>query len=356
MKNTELNFKHQKIYVGIDVHKNNWYITIIINGMKVKELSIDPSPRILYEYLKKHYPNGDYYSVYEAGYSGYWAHRELCSLGIKNIIVNPADVPTKSKERRRKTDKVDSEKLARELSGGNLECIYIPTEKEEALRTLVRLRRQLVIDQTRIKNRIKSLLLFLGEKVPEDVQNSHWSQKYVNAIKDLPISEAESKETLENLLNFYENIKSQITEVMRQVKKHIENDEKALKTVRLLMSIPGIGFTVAVILYSEIIDIRRFTTLNELATYVGLAPLVYSSGEKEKVLGLSNQRNKYLRNYLIESSWMAIRKDPALLMKYGELIRRMSKQKAIIRISKKLLNRIRYVWINEEPYVIGVIE
>ncbi|MCF6268521.1 MAG: transposase, partial [Melioribacteraceae bacterium] len=174
MKNNKLNFSGQKIYVGIDVHKKSWDIAIVINGMKVKKLSMNPTPEELYKYLTKHYPKGEYYSVYEAGFSGFWADRELRTLGIKNIIVNPADVPTKSRERRRKTDRIDSGKLARELSVGHLDGIYIPKEKAESLRVLVRLRRQLVTDQTRQKNRIKSLLLFLGETVSEDIEEKHW--------------------------------------------------------------------------------------------------------------------------------------------------------------------------------------
>ncbi len=356
MKNQQLNFDGQRIFVGIDMHKKFWHITIIINGLKVDKLTIDPEPRKLYSYLVRHYPNGEYYTVYEAGFSGFWAHRELTSLGIENIIVNPADVPTKSKERRRKTDKIDSEKLARQLSAGNLESIYIPDEKAEALRTLVRLRRQLTIDQSRIKNRIKSLLLFLGEKVPEEINTRNWSNRYIRALKELPIEEEQSRQTLDELLNSLESIRSQIAKVVRQLREYISNNPEAAKIVKLLMSVPGVGFTVAIILYSEIMDINRFKKFEQLAAYVGLAPVVYSSGEKERVIGLSRQGNNYLRNYLIEASWVAIKKDPALLMVYGQLIKRMSKSKAIIRISKKLLNRIRYVWSNETPYVIAVIK
>ncbi len=105
MKNNKLEFRNQRIYVGIDVHKKSWEITIILNGMKVKKYSMNPRPDELHKYLRKHYPGGEYYSVYEAGFSGFWADRVLRELGIKNIIVNPADVPTKSKVRRSKTDR-----------------------------------------------------------------------------------------------------------------------------------------------------------------------------------------------------------------------------------------------------------
>jgi len=356
MKSTKLNFSNQNIYVGIDVHKKSWDVTIILNGMKVKKFSMNPNPQELYNYLVKHYPNGEYYSVYEAGYSGFWADRELRSLGIRNIVVNPADVPTKSKERRKKTDRIDSGKLARELSVDHLEGIYIPEEKAEALRVLVRLRRQLVTDQTRQKNRIKSLLLFLGERVSEDIEEKHWAKRYIIALRNLPIKQEESKRALLELLDNLESIRNQIASVVKQLRNYVAKDKRISKTISLLTTIPGIGFVLSIILYSEIIDIKRFDRLDELAAYVGFSPAVYSSGEKEITLGLSKQKNKYIRNYLIEASWIAVRRDAALQMAYGKLCNRMPGNKAIIRISKKLLNRIRYVWNNQQPYQFSVIE
>ena len=58
---------------------------------------------------------------------------------------------------------------------------------------------------------------------------------------------------------------------------------------------------------------------------------------------------------LIEAAWTASAKDPVLTMKFGQLCRRMDKNKAIVHIAKKLVSRIRYVWKNQKPYVTGVI-
>lgn len=356
MKNNKLDFSGQTLYIGIDAHKKSWQITIILNGMKVKAFSMNPNPKELYKFLTTHYPNANYHSVYEAGFSGFWADRQLRSLGINNIVVNPADVPTRSKERRTKTDKIDSYKLARELSVGNLEGIYIPSSKSEALRALVRLRRQLATDQARYKNRIKSLLLFLGYSVPEDIQTKHWSQRYIRALRQLDIEHEESRVTLNELLNNLNFIRNQLVQVLKQIKEFIANDPQADKIVTLLKTVPGIGSILSVILYSEIIDIRRFKSLDELANYVGFSPAVYSSSEREINLGITKQKNKYIRNYLLESAWAAIRKDPALQMAYGKLCQKMPPTKAIIRISKKLLNRIRSVWINQEEYVTAIVK
>jgi len=81
----------------------------------IKSLSIDPSPLVLSKTLSNLYPHATFNTVYEAGFSGYWADRQLKELGINNIIVNPSDVLTSYKERDRKSDPIDCGKLSREL-------------------------------------------------------------------------------------------------------------------------------------------------------------------------------------------------------------------------------------------------
>ena len=101
---------------------------------------------------------------------------------------------------------------------------------------------------------------------------------------------------------------------------------------------------------AEIVDINRFKNIDHLASYVGLIPGEDSSGDKERHTGISRRRNQNLRYLLIESSWIAACKDPALTMSYNNLIKRMPKNKAIVRIARKLLSRIRFVLKNREYY------
>lgn len=109
------------------------------------------------------------------------------------------------------------------------------------------------------------------------------------------------------------------------------------------------------VVLTEIVDISRFKSLDHLAGYVGLIPGEDSSGEQEKNTGISRRRNSYLRFLLIECSWIAVRKDPSLLMSFNQLTKRMPKNRAIVRVARKLLNRIRYVLRNQQPYEIGVV-
>ena len=160
-----LDFTGQNFFIGIDTHKRNWKVTIRLNHLELKTFSMNPSPIELSQYMNKNYPNGSYSSVYEAGFCGFWINRKLHKHGISNIIVNPADVPTTNKEKSRKRDPIDSRKLSRELENQSLKSLYIPTEAQQAIRSLSRFRIQLSKRRTQVKNHIKSFLHFNGVRV-----------------------------------------------------------------------------------------------------------------------------------------------------------------------------------------------
>ena len=84
-------------------------------------------------------------------------------------------------------------------------------------------------------------------------------------------------------------------------------------------------------------------------------PNVYASGEKEKIGELTNRGNKLLRSLLIESAWMSVRNDSAMTMTFNQLRGRMESNKAIIRIARKLISRVRHILITKEKYQYGII-
>ena len=89
---------------------------------------------------------------------------------------------------------------------------------------------------------------------------------------------------------------------------------------------------------------------------MGLIPDIHVSGETEHIGDLTYRRNPQLRDVLIEAAWVAARKDPVLLLAFNEYCQRMRKTRAIIKIARKLLNRIRYVLKNQVDYVPGVVQ
>jgi len=124
----------------------------------------------------------------------------------------------------------------------------------------------------------------------------------------------------------------------------------------LLLSVPGIGSLTAMIILTELGNINRFKNLDNLCSFIGLVPMTNSTGEKDKTGDITVRKNKILRTTIIESSWVAIRNDPALMLAYQKLVKRMEPQKAIIRIAKKLTNRMLYVLKNKKAYVQAVVK
>lgn len=351
-KNSTFPFTGQDFYVGLDVHKCNWKVTIRMNHMELKTFTMNPHPQELLRYLQKTYPGGRYHSVYEAGFCGFWIHRQLVERGIDNRIVNAADVPTTHKEKEQKRDPIDSRKLARELENRSLKEIYIPSPQQQAFRSLARLYYQISRDQIRIKNRIKSFLHFNGIPIPRVDEMSHWSASFLDWLKSISFGQKHDSYYLGKLIEHLEYKRQETLTVLRYMRQSARHSP----IIPLLRSVCGVGFITAFSLHAELMDMKRFKTVDHLAAYIGLVPSVYGSDQKENVRGLSNRYSQYLRNRLIESAWVAVRMDPALTLSFSNLTKRMPKKKAIIRIARKLLNRIRYVWINEKGYTPGVIQ
>ena len=345
-------FSEQVFFVGLDTHKSNWKTTIRTKDVVLKTFSMNPSPEQLSVYMRTNYPNGIYKSVYEAGFCGFWIHRKLTALNFKNIIVNPADVPSTNKERERKSDPIDSRKLSRELANDSLTGIFVPNEHQEALRCICRLFKQYTRRVTQLKNRVKGYLHFIGVNIPLQYEGSCWSNNFLQYLSNVTCPDKLHKVVLEDHINEFKHARKKKLDILKEIRKI----SKEVRTIGLLKTIPGVGTLTAFSLYVEIADINRFKNLDTLASYVGLVPSIQSSDQTEIVGGLSFRHNKHLRSALVESAWVAIRHDSALLSAYNHLVNRMDKSKAIIRIAKKLLNRIYFVWRNQSEYVKGVVE
>ncbi|PSK80096.1 IS110 family transposase [Prolixibacter denitrificans] len=351
-----INFQGQNIYTGIDVHLKSWKVTVMIENVIYKTFSQDPDSRILANYLRKNFPGGQYYSAYEAGFCGYSVHRELVKQGIRNIVVNPSDIPTTDKEKKQKDDKRDSLKIAKSLKSGELEGIYVPSKGIEELRGLVRYRKTLVKEISRNKTRIKSFLHCNGIVIPSELNfaSRYWSGKFTLWLKTIEMTTPYGDMVLQETLDTTDFLRKKLLKVTRSLRLLNTGNEYSAQ-LKLLQSIPGVGLIMAVTLLSELEDFRRFRKLDQLCSYVGLVPRTNSSGEKEKTGGITPRSNKPLRSCIVESAWIASRTDPALILCFNQLCQRMKPTEAIIRIAKKLLNRIRYVINNETEYVQAVV-
>jgi transposase len=356
-KETKLNFNGQDFYVGIDVHHKQWRVTILGQEYEHKSMSQEPASQVLFSYLNRHFPQGIYHAVYEAGFCGFDICRELRAFGIDCKVVHAADVPTSEKEKQQKTDRSDSRKLARLLRDKAFEGIDIPNRAVESYRALNRQRFCLVKDMSRVKHRLKSLLFQFGVTIPARFDGSssrNWSKPYLDWLDNLPVEEEALRKTLDNYLFEGKSLRQQVLQANRQLRE-LAHTDYFKENMELLISIPGIGLVTAITILTELYDIDRFSTLDQLCNFVGLVPSMHNSGENERTGKMIKRGRKMIKIMLIEASWDALRADPALMQKFNELTKRMNKNKAIIRIARKLLSRIRHTLQNREKYQLGIV-
>ena len=111
-------------------------------------------------------------SCYEAGRDDFWIHRYLETYGIQNLVVDPASIEVSRRARRRKTDKLDVNKLLAMLiryhSGERKvwRVVHVPSRQAEDARQLHRELLSLKTERTRHINRIKGLLISQGVSLP----------------------------------------------------------------------------------------------------------------------------------------------------------------------------------------------
>jgi transposase len=347
------NFSGQKLYVGIDTHKSSWKVSIYSDEFELKTFSQNPDPDALVKYLTKQFPGAEFQCAYEAGFAGFWIQKRLTELGVKCIVVHPADVPTSDKESRRKSDSVDCRKLARGLKNNELTEVFIPSIQQQQDRSLIRGRQKIVKDQTRVKNRIKSFLKFFGITVPELFNEGQWNKGFIQWLKDLCWEEESAKICIQTYIDELEFLIEKEKHFTKKIKV-LSESSLYKENVDLLTSIPSIGLISAMTLLTEIGDINRFKSTKELSSYFGLTPNCRSSGDSEWVGGLTKRGNIFIKTVIIECTWVAVRKDPALLLYYKKQLVKMNGNKAIIRVARKLVNRIRFVLVNKIPYQTGI--
>jgi transposase len=349
-----IDFTGKTLYVGIDVHQKDWQAATVHEDLCLGNHRMPADSKKLIGHLQSRYPGASLKCVYESSAWGFNLQRQLSAANIDCIVVNAADVSTNDKERKRKTDKVDALKLARKHASHELKAIYIPNEDAQKERNVIRYRKSVVGDLNRSKNRLKSLLKYQGIDIPEKFGKACWSNKFMSWIEE----EAKKDFLLQDvLLLMLEQIRH-----LRQLKLRIEkklremmNSEKYNSQSKLLVSVPGVGPIISALFLLEIGDIRRFPSFDQLNDFVGFCPDTDSSGDTQRDTGITTRRHKQLRTALIEAAWEAKRTDPALLEAYTKLTQRMSGKKAIIRIARKLLRRMRAVLINGVPYQKGII-
>jgi transposase len=343
-----IDFNGQNFYVGLDVHKKSWAVTIRSMGIQIAHFTQPPGADALAGYLQKNYPGGCFHSAYEAGFCGTGIHEQLCKLGINNIMVHAADIPSTDKQKKNKTDLHDSRAIAEHLQKGNLRGIYVLSREHQELRSLFRLRESKVRDVTRANNRLKSSMMYFGIVLPESINKKEYlSLRALTWLDNYQMASPAGKITLQQYARELKYQRTQLYQLTRLLRKQIQDTDP--KSYEYLLSVPGIGGVTGMGLIAEIADFVRFDDPDEYCSMLGLCPWEDSSGDTIKTKGMQPRCNRHLRPLLIEASWTAIRKSPALFAYYSKHAARNNKA-AIVKVARRLALIARAVVIKQQPY------
>ena len=191
-----------------------------------------------------------------------------------------------------KTDKLDARGLNKLQRAGTLPEVWIPSGKLRDQRELPRTRMVFGRERTRLKNRIHSVIDKYGLQDEfagiSDIFGTKGTERMSQVIKQLP---SETRYTVRCLLRELDQVEDNISRIEKRMKKVFSKTE----SVQRLMTLPGVGFILAVVIANELGDIKRFGSAGKLASYAGTVPRVHSSGGHTRYGKLRSDVNHYLK-------------------------------------------------------------
>ena len=252
---------------------------------------------------------------YEAGYDGFWLARFLKQRGIDCRFIEPASLQVDRRARRVKTDRIDVESLLHTLiawcRGEWHVCsmVVIPSVEEEDLRRSHRERDRLVRETTAHINRIKGLLFSQG------IRGINVKRNYKTLVPaDLvtgdgrPLLERLGRE-ISREIERLALVQEQFAEIERERDLAPTSCEATERKRHELLRLKGIGPTFSAVLSREVYY-RRFANRRQVASYIGLAPSPYDSGDRRRSQGISKAGNRLARYMMIQAAWLRIRHQP----------------------------------------------
>ena len=320
-----------KTYFGVDYHKKYSHGTIMNEKGKILKQGRFSNHRESADQFLNGYGGDNCFSVLEATRNWTVMYDILEELTSDVTLAHPLKVKAIA-EAKIKTDKIDSRTLAHLLRCDLVPSAYVCSPQARIIKNLLRHRMFLVRVQTMVKNRIHVLLDRNPDVHSQRSASGLFTQIGIAELKGVMLPEYE-RYILNSELSLLEHLQAQI----KQADKMLAGVGSKDKRVKHLMSIPGIGKSFALLIISEIDDVKRFRTNKKLHAYAGLVPSTYSSGGRTFHGRIIKAANKYLRWSMVEAVWPAIRKDAGLNQYYKRIASRKGANPAKIATARRLL-------------------
>lgn len=310
------------LYIAIELSTNDWLLTMSTGPEgKRRRARVRPGDGatlagILVQGKQREGLDADapVRSCYEAGRDGFWPHRLLTTLGVRNVVVDSSSIEVSRRVRQAKTDRLDGEKLLRMLLrywGGEREVwhvVHVPTREAEDARHASRALTTLQRDRTRWRNRIHSVLalhgvrrLRLDARFPDRVAAARdWAgaplppgvqARLLMAWRVLARVEAERQEA-------------------RRTERQQVRASAAATPAQRLARVRGVAARSATILAQELFS-RDLRNRRQVGALTGLVSAPYASGTTRMDQGLARSGLPAVRRIAVEIAWAWLRYQPA---------------------------------------------
>jgi len=340
----------QDVYVAVDLSRSKWVYGVRWGAAHQRTLS-SPAGLAHLQALLAEYGQCTLHVVYEACGFGYEIAWWLEEHGIDGMVIAPSRVE-RVPGRRVKTDRLDVRAMGRKREQGQLKGIYVPRRAEHERRQLSRTYAQALKECKRARVRVRSLLQEQGRIGP--APRAGWTvyQQWVAAQElaaPVQLCVRELLQMRQAALASARHLKAAILELAAA--------PEYAPVVATLEQQPGVGTFTAIRLVLELGDITRFATVGAIVNYVGFTPSQYSSGELDQRGHICKTGPGYLRAWLLQCAWAAIRgknADPELKPCFERLGGRVGRKRAIVAVARRLAVRLRARWLEALAAAVAV--
>jgi transposase len=292
------------LFIGLDVDDKNFHgYAIFKDETEGFAFKVKPNVAAILKALEKFQsPDVVFKFCYESTYSGFHLCRSIRASGHLCEIIAAGLIPELASDRI-KNDRLDAEKLARLFMNDMLTNIHIPDLEDELDRALIRSRTYLSQQHRSLKRHIISVSKQIGwhYRVETYESASYWSEGYRkwlrNKVKEAPES---VKMNFYLLLSQLDSIESHLEGYEKKIQK-VADSKKYKERVKSLICFRGISTLAAMVIITELGDIKRFPHPKKIVSYCGMDIAEYSSGGKERRYSMTKMGNNHLRRVFIEA-------------------------------------------------------
>jgi len=189
-----------------------------------------------------------------------------------------------------KSDYIDAEAIAEAVGRPTMRLVPIKSDDQLDLQSLHRVRERWVTRHTAVINQIRGLLLERGITVRK-------GRRYIEAALPGILEDADAKlsGTLRLLLAQLKLELDQLAQRLEEAEALIEQTVQENEACQRLVKVPGIGPVTATAVIAAIGNGAAFRKGWEFAAWMGVVPREYSTGGKQKLLGISTREPLFVK-------------------------------------------------------------